>query len=114
APIVTLAAGLLARSALVATLNSVLVNVWADGLVMPLTRKVTAAPAATAQVPPLSARVTVTVDPRVEAVAEQFVVPVRLLMTGVAGTVKAPGNAAVIVLPAASAPLEPPLTPGPL
>jgi len=61
---------------------------------------------ASAQVPPLLARVRVTTAPLAVAVAEQSTNPVGKVMVGVAGTVKAELNVTVTVPPAARAPLE--------
>ena len=59
---------------------------------------------ASAQVPPLSARVIVTTSLVLQALAEQFRKPVGRPIVGVAGTVKAELKLAVMVLPAARCP----------
>ena len=61
---------------------------------------------ASAQVPPLLARVMVTTAPLAVAVAEQSTNPVGKVMVGVAGTVNAELKVTVMVLPEARAPLE--------
>jgi hypothetical protein len=75
-----------------------------EGFVTPAIVKFEAALAATAQAPPLSARVTVTVVPAAEALSAQFVKFVPGVTTGMAGTVAKAVRTTVIVSPAASAP----------
>src|SRR6185503_16697530 len=72
---------------------------------MPAIASVAACFFGNAQVPPLSARVIVTVVPTVVALPEQVVKPLDRVTAGVAGTVKAALKPTVIVSPAASAPV---------
>lgn len=75
----------------------------AAGFVIPATVNLPVVPVASAQVPPLLARVNVTVVPVVvDPVAEQLEKPLVRAMVGVAGTINAPGNSADTVSPAAS------------
>jgi hypothetical protein len=112
AAIVTVEPGLTAaESALVLTLKVFAAYVATVGFVSPTTVKEAAALAATAQVPALSASVTVTVWAAAVAVAEQLVNPAPRTMVGVAGTVKPGLRTAVIVSPAASEPPEPAVKP---
>jgi hypothetical protein len=106
AAMTTFEAGLaVAVSREVFTVKLVLSSDPADGFVRPTSVRVVAAEFETVHVPALSARVIVAVWPLAVAVAEQFVKPLVRLTVGVAGTVKPELKAAVIVSPAASAPL---------
>jgi hypothetical protein len=105
AAIVTLDAGFAATvSPLVETLNVFAASVPAAGFVSPCAVSVAAVLFASAHDAPAS--VTVTVVPEPEPVAVQLAKPLPSTIVGVAGTVKPALNAIVIVLPAASAPLE--------
>src|SRR5262249_25121633 len=105
AAIVTLEPGFAVTvSALVATLNVFAASVPAAGFVSPCTVSVAAVLFPTAHEAPAS--VTVTVVPEPEPVRVQVVKPLTTTIVGVAGTVKPALNAIVIVLAAASAPLE--------
>jgi len=105
AAIVTLDAGFAVMvSPLVVTLNVLAASAPAAGFVNPCTVSVAAVLFARAHVAPAS--VTVTVVPEPEPVAVQLAKPLPSTTAGVAGTVKPALNASVIVLPAASAPLE--------
>src|SRR6185437_10554470 len=75
------------------------------GFVRPTSFSVTAAEFETLQVPALSASVIVAVWPLPVAFAEQFVKPLVRFTVGVTGTVNPELKTAVIVSPAASAPL---------
>jgi hypothetical protein len=102
---VTLDAGFAATvSPLVETLNVFAASVPAAGFVSPCAVSVAAVLFASAHDAPAS--VTVTVVPEPEPVAVQLAKPLPSAIVGVAGTVKPALNAIVIVLPAASAPLE--------
>lgn len=103
--IVMLDAGFAATvSPAVATLNVAAARVPAAGLVSPCTVSDAAVLLATAHDAPTSVTVTVVAEP--EPVAEQLVKPLPSTIVGVAGTAKPALRAIVIVLPAASAPLE--------
>lgn len=106
AAITTLADGLAGvMSLLVLRLKVVFANVCADGFVTPPIVTVAAVFALSAHVPPLFARVIVTVCDETEPVAEQLVNPVGKVIVGDAGTKKALGKTAVIVSPATRAPV---------
>ena len=78
--------------------------VAAPAFVIPAIVSEAAALFPSAQLPPLSARVIVTVVPALVAVAEQFVKPLGKVIVGVAGIVKPAGKTVVMASPAASAP----------
>ena len=91
----------------VATLNAAAAYVPTVGFVTPTMTRLAVVLAASAQVPPLFARVIVTTLLAPVAVAEQFTnIPPRLIV-GVPGTVKLEWNVAVMVPPAASDPPRP-------
>lgn len=91
-------------SRLVETLNAAAGYVPAVGFVIPARVTVAGVLAASAQVPPLLANVTVTTLPTDAAVAEQSVNAALRVTVGVAGSVKFGWNVAVIVPPEASDP----------
>jgi len=105
AEIVTAAVGLAATvSSDVATEKVFAASEPAAGFVSPAIVKVAAVLAASAHVPPLFERVTVTTDPDVLAESAQSTKPVAAVAVGVAGIEKPELNVAVTVAPAASAP----------
>ena len=104
AAMTTLEAGLAALvSSEVATLKVVLVSVLAAGLVIPAMVSEAAVLLFTAHDAPTKVTVTTPLDEL--AVAVQLVKPVPKVTVGVAGTVRPELKVAVMVLPAASAPL---------